>query len=80
MCQVYPSIPNIQSSAKAHGRNSVNICGWSEFLSIEFSSVYLDVMCTDFQRVLEKGLCRVFRDGETVFRLFNSVRANSLSI
>lgn len=42
MCQVYSSIPNIQSSAKAHGRNSVNICGWNEFLSMEFSSVYLD--------------------------------------
>ena len=66
MCQVYPSIPNIQSTAKARGRNSVNICGWNEFLPIGFSSVYLDVMCTDFQRVLGKGLRGVFRDGETV--------------
>lgn len=66
MCQVYPSIPNIQSSAKAHGRDSVNICGWNEFLPIELSSVYLDVMCTDFQRVPEKGLCGVLRDGETL--------------
>ena len=33
---------------------------------MEFSSVYLDVMCADFQRVLEEVLCGVLGDGETV--------------
>lgn len=63
-CQGYPSVPDIQSSGKAHVGNSVNICGQNKFLPIEFN-VYLDVMCTDFQGVLEEVLCGVLGGGET---------------
>lgn len=70
MCQVYPSLPNIQSSATAHGRNSVNICGWNEFLPVGFSSVCLDVMRTDFQRDPEKGLCGGLQEWEDYLQMF----------
>lgn len=47
LCQVHLSIPSIQSHAKhIHGRNFGNIDGRNEFLPLESSSVYLDVMRT----------------------------------
>lgn len=79
MCQIYPSVPNIQAGVSTWWE-FCKYCGQNKFLPIEFS-VCLDVMCTDFQRVPEEVLCAVLGDGEAVSDCLTlSGRANSLSI